>query len=88
MAVRSREGRGGNRTPARRIPQAAGKRIDEATVKHETDRLLAPTNPQSGRVARIATDNLAVTLPGLPVNTPAGIRKAYMNILTEHINEL
>jgi hypothetical protein len=44
--------------------------IDEAMVKHETDRLLAPTNPQSGLVARIATDNLAVALPGLLTPPP------------------
>jgi hypothetical protein len=47
-----------------------GNGIDEAMLKHETDRLLARTNLQSGLVARIATDNLAVDLPGLPVNTP------------------
>lgn len=57
-------------------------------VKHETDRLLAPTNQQSALVARIATNTLTVALPGLPVNTSAETRKAYMNILTEQINEL
>jgi zinc protease len=62
--------------------------IDEAAVKHEIDRLLAPTNPQSGLAARVATNNLTIALRGLPVNTPAEIRKAYMNILTEQINEL
>jgi predicted Zn-dependent peptidase len=62
--------------------------IDEATVKHETDRLLAPTNQQPGLAARVATNNLTVALRGLPVNTPADIRRAYMNILTEQINEL
>ncbi len=64
------------------------KGIDEATVKHETDRLLAPTNSQSGLAARVATNNLVVALRGLPVNTPTEIRKAYTNILTEQINEL
>jgi predicted Zn-dependent peptidase len=62
--------------------------IDEATVKHETDRLLAPNNQQSGLAARVAANNLTVALRGLPVNTPAEIRRAYMNILTEQINEL
>jgi predicted Zn-dependent peptidase len=64
------------------------KGIDEATVKHETDRLLAPNNQQSGLAARVATNNLVVALRGLPVNTPTEIRKAYTNILTEQINEL
>src|SRR5262249_23574935 len=62
--------------------------IDEATVKHETDRLLAPSNQQSGLAARIATNNLVSAFRGLPVAPHTELRNAYTNILTEQINEL
>jgi hypothetical protein len=62
--------------------------VDEATVKRETDRLLAPTNPQSTLASRIATNNLLVALRSLAVDTPAQLRKAYNTVLTEQINNM
>jgi zinc protease len=62
--------------------------VDEATVKRETDRLLAPTNPQGTLASRIATNNLLVALRSLAVDTPAQLRKAYNTVLTEQINSM
>jgi zinc protease len=60
--------------------------VDDAAVKRETDRFLAP-GEQSGLAARIATNNLFRALLGMPVNTPVELTKAYRTVLKAQINE-
>jgi Phage integrase family len=62
--------------------------IDEATVKHEIDRVIAPPNPQPARAPVRASANLVLAMRGLPVDTRVQLRKAYNSILTEQINAL
>ena len=62
--------------------------IDEATVKHEIDRVISPPNPQPARVTTRASFNLLTAVRRLPVNTRIEVRKAYNNILTEQVNAM
>jgi predicted Zn-dependent peptidase len=62
--------------------------IDEATVKHEIDRVIAPPNLQPARAPVRASVNLVLAMRGLPVDTRVQLRKAYNSILTEQINAL
>jgi predicted Zn-dependent peptidase len=61
--------------------------VDQAAVKRETDRLLAPSDQQGSPAARVATNNLVLALRGLPGNTFAELRKAYNTVQTEQINK-
>jgi predicted Zn-dependent peptidase len=64
------------------------KGVDEATVKRETDVLIAPPNPQVVPASNRASDNLLVALRGLPVNALGELRKTYRAILTEQVNSM
>jgi len=64
------------------------KGIDEATVKHEIDRVMHPADPQPARVTTRASFNLLTAVRRLPSNTRVEVRKAYNNILTEQVNAL
>jgi predicted Zn-dependent peptidase len=64
------------------------KGIDEATVKHEIDRVIAPPNPQPAQAPVRASNNLVLAMRGLPADTRIQLRKTYNNILTEQINAM
>jgi zinc protease len=63
------------------------KGIDEATVKHEIDRMTT-ANPQTVQAPIRASANLLLAMRGLPVDTLNELRKTYRTILTEQINEM